>query len=123
MVNRYVTQPSLKQRTLDWSLSSSVKPQDFFQPMLGQSFLIHTVCTFLVSGVRASSEESAKLCWTWLEANFPAVFARVSTSRPNLLTNVFNCCAGGSYSEDMAQRVEIIADKYDLKIVSAAACR
>ncbi|KAF4665968.1 hypothetical protein FOL47_004338 [Perkinsus chesapeaki] len=101
----FVTDPVLKQRTLDWSLSSSVKPQDFFQPMLG---------------VRASGAEAAKGCWNWLEANFPAVFARVSTSRPNLLTNVFNCCAGGSYTEDMAERVEALGKKYNLKIVARA---
>ncbi|KAF4746115.1 hypothetical protein FOZ63_027367 [Perkinsus olseni] len=101
----YVTDPMLKQRTLDWCLSPSVKPQDFFQPMLG---------------VRASGEEAAKFCWKWLEGNFPAVFARVSTSRPNLLTNVFNCCAGGSCTEEMAQRVEALMKKYHLKIIARA---
>lgn len=105
---RFVRSKALKRKVLQWSLTPSVKTQDFFFPM---------------ASVRLSSKDGADLAWDWLETNFSAVRSRVSTASSTLLASVLISCSRNAYTVEMAERVEKLMADNNLKEVIIDSCK
>jgi aminopeptidase N len=87
----YVRNSTLKQATLDWTLTEKLKTQDFFYP---------------VGAVRASNTEGQEIAWTWIRENFPKCKERLAKASPSLLASVVNQACAGNVSTARADEIE-----------------
>lgn len=83
---------SLKNRTLEWTLSGEgVKTQDFFYPM---------------GSVSGSGNEGTELSWEFFQKNLPRIQTKIGKASSSLMDAcIFNCC-GGFLSNERADEIE-----------------
>eukprot|EP01066_Platyproteum_vivax_P015108 Platyproteum_vivax@DN6716_c0_g1_i2.p1 len=68
---------ALKQKTLEWSISGDVKPQDLF---------------YLMASVSSSNDEGSNMAFQFFKDNFDKIFGIYDSASPSLLSGVVGCC-------------------------------
>jgi puromycin-sensitive aminopeptidase len=85
------TNPFLKKRTLEWSISGHVKLQDFFYAM---------------GGVGHSSKEGREISWQFFQENFEKIKGMIGKGSPSLMDACIVSCAGSFCSREKADEID-----------------
>mmetsp|Transcript_7191 Transcript_7191/g.14760 ORF Transcript_7191/g.14760 Transcript_7191/m.14760 type:complete len:905 (-) Transcript_7191:134-2848(-) len=88
----HASDPKLKLRTMEWSISGDIKLQDFFYPM---------------GSVSHSSNEGRHIAWEFFKDNFEAIKKFIGNASPSLMDAVIVSCAGGYCSDEKAEEIDV----------------
>lgn len=92
--------PKLKVQTMEWTLSGSIKIQDFFYPM---------------GSVHRSSTIGRDITYQYFITNFDKIHAMVKKASPSLMDAAIVSCCGSFCTESKANEIQDFLNSKDLK--------